>query len=453
MRKITPKKEIKGQFIVPSDKSISHRVIILASLANGRSLIRNFLFSSDCISTVECFRKLGVAIECRRKDSGLRRVGWLSKDNIDKDNDNDRENAGEVIVYGKGLKGLHEPTDILDSGNSGTTMRLISGILASANFFSIITGDDSLRFRPMRRIIKPLEMMGAKIYGRKENKYPPLAIIGTKLKGINYTLPIPSAQVKSCILLAGLSSEETTIIKEPVISRDHTERMLKALGASIRHEGNRIILEEKSRLTPFETWVPGDISSASYLIASALILPESNISIKNVGLNPTRMGFVNVLRKMGADIRITQKDTTLLNEPYGEIEVQFGPLNGVKIDADEIPTLIDEIPLLAIIGAKAKGKTIISGAEELRVKETDRISVVVENIRCMGIEIEEKKDGFIIEGMQEFKSAMLESGKDHRIAMTFAVAALSAKGETIIRDASIAGISYPGFWELPLFQD
>ncbi|MCD4783030.1 MAG: 3-phosphoshikimate 1-carboxyvinyltransferase [Candidatus Eremiobacteraeota bacterium] len=439
MRKIIPIKTIKGNFIVPSDKSISHRVIILAALSNGRSLIRNFLFSNDCISTIECFRKLGVTIECRRKD----KVG----------KDNDRENAGEIIIHGRGLKGLCKPPEILDAGNSGTTMRLISGILASTNFLSIITGDDSLRFRPMGRIIKPLKMMGAEIYGRNENKYPPLTIIGKKLKGIEYCLPIPSAQLKSCILLAGLSSEGTTIIEEPVVSRDHTERMLKALGASIKHEGRRIILEEKSKLAPFETWVPGDISSASYLIASALLLPESKISIRNVGLNPTRMGFVNVLKKMGANIRVTKKDTTLLNEPYGEIEVQFGPLNGIKIGADEIPTLIDEIPLLAIIGAKAKGRTIISGAGELRVKETDRISAVVENIRCMGIEIEEREDGFIIDGEQDFKGAMLESRKDHRIAMTFAVAALSAKGETKIKGASIAGISYPGFWELPLFQD
>jgi len=451
MKKIIPKNEIKGQFIVPSDKSISHRVIILSALARGRSYIRNLLFSSDCISTMECFRKLGVSIECHRKDSGLRRVGWLLRDNIDENIG--RENAGEIIIQSKGLEGLREPVDILSAGNSGTTMRLISGILASTNFFSIITGDDSLRQRPMWRIIKPLKMMGADIYGRKNNRYPPLVIMGKKLKGINYTLPVASAQVKSCILLAGISSGVTTVLEQLSISRDHTERMLKALGASIIQEGNKIILKEKSRLTPFETWIPGDISSASYLITSALILPESHIIINNVGLNPTRMGFVNVLIKMGADVRVTVKDTTLLNEPYGDIEVQYGPLKGVEITADEIPTLIDEIPLLAIIGAKAKGKTIISGAKELRVKETDRISVVAENIRRMGIEIEEKEDGFVIEGPQEFRGAVLDSRKDHRIAMTFAVAALSAKGETVIRDASIVGISYPGFWELPLFED
>ena len=425
--KINPRKSpITGIFNVPSDKSISHRTILLGVLAKGKSRVSNFLPSDDCLSTVSCMRALGVEIL--------------------------EESNGDIIISGKGIMGLKEPFDVLDAGNSGTTTRLLAGILASTDFFSVITGDDSLKSRPMKRIIDPLKLMGAKILGRKENRYLPLAISGRKLNPIQYKLPIPSAQVKSCILLAGLSTEGETVITEPVKSRDHTERMLKSAGARIERKGNDIILKGGIEINPFDTRIPGDISSAAFIISAALMVPGSKISIPNVGLNPTRTGFLNVLKKMGADITIKDETVNQIGEPVGTIEVSYSQLKGIEIEPDEIPTFIDEIPLLSILGAAAKGKTIVKGAEELRVKETDRIEAVVKNIRSMGIEIEEKNDGFIIEGPQKFKGAIIDSMKDHRIAMTFSIAGLTAEGTTKIPDDKVVNVSYPGFWQTGLFS-
>lgn len=417
---------ITGTFNVPSDKSISHRTILLGSLAKGVSRVKNFLRSADCLSTVACMRALGVEIS-EGKD-------W------------------DVIISGMGMRGLKEPSDVLNAGNSGTTMRLLSGILASREFFSVITGDDSLRSRPMKRIIEPLSLMGADIRGRKGNTSPPLAISGKTLHPVKYRLPIASAQVKSAILLAGLSVDGETVIEEPLKSRDHSERMLKAIGADIRREGDDIILRGGRELSAFDTTVPGDISSAAFLVTAALLIPGSKIKICGVGVNPTRMGFPDAVRRMGAKINILNEGENEIGEPVADMEIEYGSLKGVEISADEIPALIDELPLVAILGSAAKGRTVVKGAQELRVKETDRIAAVAENIRRMGVEIEDREDGFVIEGPQKFKGAEIDSLNDHRIAMTFAVAGLAAEGETEITDDTVVNVSFPGFWNLSFFK-
>ena len=416
---------ITGIFTVPSDKSISHRTILLGGLAKGVSRVKNFLRSADCLSTIACMRALGVDIR--------------------------EENDGDIIISGVGMRGLKEPSDVLNAGNSGTTMRLLSGILASGEYFSVITGDDSLRSRPMKRIIDPLSLMGADIRGRKGNTSPPLAISGRTLHPIRYRLPIASAQVKSAILLAGLAVNGETVIEEPLKSRDHSERMLKAVGADIRREGIEIILRGGKEISPFNTTIPGDISSASFLITAALLIPGSKIRICNVGVNPTRMGFPEVVRRMGSKIDIVDERENEIGEPVADIEVEYGPLKSVEIGAEEIPALIDEIPLISILGAAAKGKTVVSGAGELRVKETDRIAAVAENISRMGVEMESREDGLIVEGPQKFRGTVIDSLKDHRIAMTFAVAGLTAEGETEITDDKVVNVSFPGFWNLSFF--
>lgn len=416
---------ITGIFTVPSDKSISHRTVLTGSLAKGRSRVRGFLRSADCLSTIACMRALGVDIV--------------------------EEKDGDIIISGAGIRGLKEPSDVLDAGNSGTTIRLLSGILASYSFFSVITGDDSLRSRPMKRIIEPLSLMGADIRGRKNDSYPPLAISGGNLHPIRYRLPVASAQVKSAILLAGLAVDGETVIEEPLKSRDHTERMLKAAGGDIRREGDNIILHGGKEISPFDTNVPGDISSAAFLIAAALLIPGSKIRICNVGVNPVRMGFPEVVRRMGAKINIDNERENEIGEPVADIDVEYSPLNSVEIEREEIPALIDEIPLISILGASAKGRTTVKGAEELRVKETDRIAAVAENIRRMGGGIEIREDGFVIEGEQKLHGGAVDSMKDHRIAMTFAVAGLAAKGETEITDDKVVNVSYPGFWDLSFF--
>ncbi len=416
---------ITGTFTVPSDKSISHRTILLGALAKGRSRVRNFLRSADCLSTVACMRALGAEI--------------LEGEN------------GDILISGVGMKGLQEPADVLDAGNSGTTIRLLSGILSSQLFFSVITGDGSLRKRPMKRIIEPLSLMGADIRGRKNNTSPPLAITGKTLHPTRYRLPVASAQVKSAILLAGLAVEGETVVEEPLKSRDHSERMLKAVGADIRREGDDIILHGGRELSAFDTTVPGDISSAAFLITAALLIPGSGIKICGVGMNPTRMGFPDVVRRMGAKINILNEGENEIGEPVADMEIEYGSLKGVEIGADEIPALIDELPLVAVLGAAAKGKTTVREAGELRVKETDRIAAVAENIRRMGVEIEDREDGFVIEGPQQFKGAEIDSVNDHRIAMTFAVAGLSAEGETEIADDGVVNVSFPGFWDLELW--
>jgi 3-phosphoshikimate 1-carboxyvinyltransferase len=411
----------KGEFSPPADKSISHRAVILSSLAKGTSVIRNFLMAKDTQSTVNAFRSLGIEI----KDEG-----------------------STVIVSGKGLHGLSEPSDVIDCGNSGTTMRLVSGVLSGNPFFSVLTGDSSLRSRPMGRVIKPLGLMGAEICGRADNRYPPLAIRGKRLTAVDYRMPVASAQVKSSLLLAGLYAGGLTRITEPVKSRDHTERMLPAFGGDLKVEGLDVTVKGGVELSPVEIEVPGDFSSAAFFIVASLIVPGSEVLAKGVGINPTRTGLLEVLGKMGARIE-TMNVRTMSGEPVADILSRGGgPLKSIRIGGETIPSLIDEFPILCIAAALAEGTTVIQGAGELRVKESDRIKSMASELGKMGVEIEEHPDGLNIRGSGGLKGAEVQSHGDHRIAMAMAVASLAAKGQTAIRGASAVDISFPGFFDL-----
>ena len=417
-RKITGTKTLKGEVTVPGDKSISHRAVMFGSLADGLTEINGFLEGADCLSTIDCFRKLGINIE---------------------------RNGDTVKVYGRGYRGLTAPSETLDAGNSGTTTRLISGILAGQRFESVLDGDDSLRSRPMKRIITPLSLMGADISGKNGNDCVPLEIKGRTLKGIDYVSPVASAQVKSCVILAGLYAEGKTSVTEPAISRNHTELMLKGFGADIRSDGLTVTITPGNELVGQKICVPGDISSAAYFIAAGLITKNSQILIKNVGINPTRDGILRVALAMGGNIEI-------LNERYesgekvADLLVSSSELHGTEISGDIIPTLIDEIPVIAVMAACASGKTVISDAAELKVKESNRIDTVTEGLKKMGCDVIPKEDGMEITG-GELKGAQIDSYLDHRIAMSFAVAALAAEGETVIKDADCVDISYPGFYD------
>jgi 3-phosphoshikimate 1-carboxyvinyltransferase len=414
----------KGEFSPPPDKSISHRAIILSAISKGKSLIKNLLISKDTESTINAFKALGVEIQ----GSG----GQLSD---------------EIIIHGKGLYGLREPFDVIDCGNSGTTIRLISGVLSGNPFLSILTGDSSLRTRPMARIIKPLSLMGADITGRDDNRYPPLSINGKKLNSINYTLPVASAQVKSCLLLAGLYSYGETEISEPKKSRDHTERMLSAFGGNVTVDGLKVTVKESGNLSPSAIEVPGDFSSAAFFIVASLLIPDSEITVKNVGINPTRTGLLEVLKKMGARIEILNI-RNVSGEPVADICCRGkSELNAVQINEETIPSMIDEFPVVCIAAAFAEGKTTIKGAGELRVKESDRIKSITSELRKMGVEIEEYTDGLSIAGTASLHGANLDSYRDHRIAMALAVAALAAEGKTTINGASSVDISFPGFFD------
>ena len=410
---------LHGELTVPGDKSISHRAVMFGSLAKGTTKITHFLEGADCLSTISCFRKMGIDIE---------------------------NNSGEILVHGKGLHGLSAPVDILDVGNSGTTTRLISGILAGQNFVSELTGDDSIQSRPMKRIMTPLLSMGADIASIKGNNCVPLRIAGHPLKAIHYDSPVASAQVKSCVLLAGMYSDGITSVTEPVLSRNHTEIMLNYFGAQVTSEGTTASIAPEPSLFAREITVPGDISSAAYFIAAALMVPDSEILIKNVGINPTRDGLLRVCQDMGADI-------TLLNENYGNGEptadllVRHSELHGVTVGGSVIPTLIDELPVVAALACFARGTTVIRDAQELKVKESNRIDVMVNNLRAMGAHIEGTDDGMIIEGGYPLHGAIIDSHLDHRIAMTFAITALASDGETSIKGADCVKISYPGFYE------
>lgn len=407
-------REFEGRVSLPGDKSISHRGAMLGSIAEGESVIQNFNTCRDCLSTLRCLRALG--------------MDWEMEGN-------------KLWIRGRGLGGLKEAENVLNAGNSGTTIRLLSGILAGQPFLSIITGDASLRRRPMDRIKVPLEIMGATVWARA-SRYPPLAILGGKLKGIEYRLPVASAQVKSSILLAGLFAEGRTTVYEPSPSRDHTERMLTFMGVAVEKNGG-ISVQGVARLAPLKINVPGDFSASAFFIALAL-LTRSRLLIEGVGINPTRTGMLNVLKEMGAKIEIKNIGQEG-NEPVGDIEVEGGELEGVLIERD-IPLMIDEIPILAIIGAKAKGITEIRNAEELRRKEADRIRALAVGLKRMGIEVEERHDGLLIKG-GETKGAVINSFGDHRIAMAFAILGLVSEGETVIRGAQCIDISFPGFVE------
>jgi 3-phosphoshikimate 1-carboxyvinyltransferase len=417
--KIFQKNRIKKEIKVPPDKSISHRAVILGCISKGETVIKNFLEADDCLRTVRCFRNMGVKIE---KEKNF----WRIKS--------------------KGFSSLKEPGNILNCGNSGTTMRIISGVLSACSFYSVLTGDRYLRKRPMRRIIVPLEMMGAKIWAR-ENNFPPLSIKGGNLKGITYKLPVASAQVKSSLILAGLFAEGVTKIIEPVKSRDHTERMLKFLEADIEIFESEITVRGGKQIFGKDIFVPSDISSASFFIACGVITKNSEILIKDVGVNPTRCGFLKVLKRMGANIEILN-ERELNNEPIADILVKSSELKGVNIEGEEIPLLIDEIPVIAVVATQAEGITLIKNAEELRIKETDRIKATVLELKKMGAKIEELRDGMLIEGPVKLKGGKLNSYGDHRMAMALSIAGLVAKGETTVSGCECVKTSFPDFFSI-----
>ncbi len=416
---LTKAKGLRGELTVPGDKSVSHRAVMFGSIASGTTEIYNFLQGADCLSTISCFSQMGVQIE----------------------------NLGSrVLVHGNGMRGLKKPRAVLDCGNSGTTTRLISGILAAQGFDATLTGDASIQKRPMKRIMDPLSLMGAQIESVKGNGCAPLAITGSPLKGIRYTSKVASAQVKSAILLAGLYADGETSVTEPYVSRNHTELMLRHFGAQVRCQGTTATVAPAPELQAAKVMVPGDISSAAYFIAGGLMVPDSELLIRNVGINPTRDGMLRVCRDMGADL-------TLLNvqdqgaEPVADILVRSGALHGTEICGAVIPTLIDELPMIAAMAAVAEGETVIRDAAELKVKESNRIEIVVRNLTAMGADVTETEDGMVIRGGRPLKGAVVDSHMDHRIAMTFAVTALCADGITKIRDGECVNISYPGFYE------
>lgn len=421
-KKIGP---LKGCITVPGDKSISHRAVMFGALAEGKTEVTHFLQGADCLSTIHCFRQMGIDII----------------------NNPEQET---VTIYGKGLYGLNKPETTLDAGNSGTTIRLLSGILCGQSFETAISGDSSIQKRPMGRIMTPLSSMGADIISLKNNNCAPLAIntgksSASRLKGIIYNSPVASAQVKSCILLAGLYADGKTTVIEPALSRNHTELMLTQFGAEISSHNNTATITPEPKLTGCKIDVPGDISSAAFFIAAGLLIPGSEIVIKNVGINPTRNGIIKVCKQMGADIRLENVRADI-GEPVADIFVKHSDLEGIEIGGDIIPTLIDEIPVIAVLACAAKGQTLIKDASELKVKESDRIAVIADNLSRMGADITATEDGFIINGGRALHGAEIESKADHRIAMSFAVASQLAEGETRIIGAECVDISYPGFY-------
>lgn len=410
---------LKGEVTVPGDKSISHRSVMFGSVARGTTEVTGFLQSADCLATISCFRNMGISIE-NQKD--------------------------KVLIHGKGLHGLTPPSKVLDCQNSGTTTRLIAGILAGQSFSSTLTGDASIQRRPMGRIIKPLSLMGAHIQSLKGNDCAPLKIDGASLSGIHYDSPVASAQVKSSILLAGLYAQGETTVTEPAQSRNHTERMLSQFGAFLRTEGNAVTIRPAAELYGQKLLVPGDISSAAYFIAAGLLVPNSEILIKNVGINPTRDGILKVVQNMGGKITVLNRRGEE-GEPAADLLVESSSLTGTEISGELIPTLIDEIPVIAVMACFARGTTVIRDAQELKVKESNRIAVMTENLRAMGADIQETPDGMIIRGGRPLKGASIDTHLDHRIAMSFSVAALMAEGPVEIKDAECVQISYPDFFK------
>lgn len=410
---------LRGEITVPGDKSISHRSIMLGALADGTTEVNNFLQGADCRSSISCFQKMGVTIE----------------------------NTGDIVrIQGKGLRGLQAPCETLDVGNSGTTTRLMAGILAAQPFTSTINGDASIQKRPMGRIMAPLSLMGADITSLNGNDCAPLCIQGTSLHGIHYDSPVASAQVKSAILLAGLFAEGETSVTEPYLSRNHTELMFEAFGVSIRREGTTATVQPAARLDAQKIIVPGDISSAAYFIVAGLITPNSCITIRNVGINPTRDGILEVCLAMGADITVEQTNVRT-GEPSADITVRTSILHGTTIEGAIIPKLIDELPILAVLACFADGTTVIRDAQELKVKESNRIDIMVRYLSAMGADIEGTEDGMIIRGGRPLHGASIDSSLDHRIAMSFAIAALNAEGDTEITGAEVVNISYPEFYQ------
>jgi len=421
---ITPAGPLKGTIAVPGDKSITHRAIILSALAEGDSVISSYCRGEDCLNTMRAFQAMGIQIEARPE---------------------------QLRVRGKGCWGLTEPAQPLDCGNSGTGIRLLAGLLAGQDFFTILTGDESIRRRPMGRVVKPLREMGAAIAGRKGGELAPLAITGSRLRGLTYASPVASAQVKSSLLLAGLYAEGTTRVSEPRKSRDHTERLFRYFGIPVQEEGFTVAIQGR----PSVGWagkpvvVPGDLSAAAFFIVGATLVPGSDVTITSVGINQTRTGMVDILTEMGANIQMLNRRDEA-GEPVADLHVRAASLHGVRIGAERIPQTIDEFPILCVAAALAEGKTEITGASELRVKESDRIAAMATELRKMGAAAEETNDGLIIQGLGNTKSkrlrgAVCTSYGDHRVAMAMAIAGLAAEGETQIQDTECIETSFPGF--------
>lgn len=416
--KLTKTTSLRGELAIPGDKSISHRGIMFGSIAKGTTEITGFLDSADCNSTISCFKQMGIQIE---------------------------KNQNNVIVHGNGLQGLKAPENMLDAGNSGTTIRLMSGILSGQSFSSSITGDASIQKRPMKRIIEPLSQMGASIQSIHQNDCAPLCIHAGRLHGIHYNSKTASAQVKSSILLAGLYADSKTTVTEPAKSRNHSELMLRAFGASLSESGNTVSIAPCEELFGQRIEVPGDISSAAYFIVAGLITPNSEILIKNVGINPTRNGIITVAKAMGGHIELLNQRIAC-GEPVADIHVTSSELTATTIEGDIIPALIDELPVIAIMAAFANGTTTIKDASELKVKECNRIDAVTKNLSAMGGDITATEDGFIIHGGKPLHGVQIETFHDHRIAMSFAIAGLNAEGETTFDYPTCINISYPTFF-------
>lgn len=409
---------LKGSIQVPGDKSISHRSIMFGAIASGTTTVEGFLLGEDCLSTIDCFRNLGVKI---------------------------RLDHEKVTITSKGIAHWKEPSRVLDTGNSGTTTRLMLGLLAGTNFHSVMAGDDSIAKRPMKRIVEPLRRMGADIRGREDGRFTPLAINGTQLKAINYSLPVASAQVKSAILLAALQATGTTAIEEPVATRDHTEIMLRQFGAEINRNGSTIEIAGGQELAARHVKVPGDISSAAFMIGAALVTRGSEITLENVGINPTRTGILDVISEMGADFEILETETE--GERVADLVIRSSELTGIEIGGELIPRLIDEIPVIALIATQCQGTTVIKDAEELRVKETDRITAVVDELTKMGADIRATEDGMVIKGPTQLNGAAMTTYGDHRLGMMAAVASLAAEGPVTIDEPDCIAVSYPGFMD------
>ncbi|OXS80270.1 3-phosphoshikimate 1-carboxyvinyltransferase [Domibacillus enclensis] len=412
------KPSLGGTIEVPGDKSISHRSIMFGALAEGTTTIRHFLKGEDCLSTIDCFRKLGVQID---------------------------ETKDEIIVHGAGWDGLKEPSAILDTGNSGTTTRLMLGILAGRPFHSVMIGDESIGKRPMDRVTVPLASMGADIAGRDNGRFTPLSIRGKKLNTAQYKLPVASAQVKSAVLFAALQADGESVIIEPEATRDHTEKMIEQFGGSIRREGDRIIVQGGQSFKGTDVYVPGDISSAAFFMVAAAITPNSEVVLENTGLNETRTGIIDVFKQMGAEMTIEK--TSAEGEEIGTITVKTSQLKGTEISGAIIPRLIDEIPVIALLATQAEGDTIIRDAEELKVKETNRIDTVVDELKKLGADIEATDDGMIIRGKSSLHGGSVSSHGDHRIGMVMAIASLIAEGELSIHDHEAIAVSYPEFFD------
>jgi 3-phosphoshikimate 1-carboxyvinyltransferase len=423
---ITPGRPLRGTITVPGDKSITHRAIILTALAEGTGTIKRYGRGEDCLNTMRAMQSLGVKID---------------------------ESVEELRVQGKGLWGLTEPAGIVDCGNSGTGIRLLTGLLAGQDFFTVLTGDASIRRRPMGRVVKPLREMGAAIAGRKGGELAPLAVSGTTLRAIRYASPVASAQIKSSLLLAALFAKGTTHLSEPRLSRDHTERLFQFYGLPLKREGTTLTMEGRPSVgwtaVP-ELTVPGDLSAAAFFIVGATIVPGSDITVTGVGINPTRTGLLEVMNRMGADIQLLNQREEA-GEPVADIRAKAAPLRGVTIGPDLIPQTIDEFPILCVAAAVADGETVITGAEELRVKESDRIATMATELGAMGAQITERPDGLVVQGIGQPKTngrltaTSGQSHGDHRVAMSIAIAGLTASTETVIQDTDCIETSFPGF--------